>query len=90
MGNRKCVSRACIVEDSLGPQCYSCLDHLHNLQLPNTNKPFLSSNTPCLCSNAIGESLCKKLNLLIFVMAGLIRPAPVELPQDRKVARVDG
>ena len=27
---------------------------------------------------------------LIFASASLIRPAPVKLPQDRKVARVDG
>jgi len=26
----------------------------------------------------------------IFAAASLIRPAPVELPQDRKVARVNG
>jgi len=28
--------------------------------------------------------------LLIFAPAGLARPAPAELPQDRKVARVGG
>ncbi len=26
----------------------------------------------------------------IFAAASLIRPAPIELPQDRKVARVNG
>ena len=31
-----------------------------------------------------------KFDFLIFAPASLIRPAPVELPQDRKVARVDG
>lgn len=29
-------------------------------------------------------------NLPIFAPAGLARPAPAELPQDRKVARVGG
>jgi hypothetical protein len=29
-------------------------------------------------------------NFPIFAAASLIRPAPVELPQDRKVARVNG
>ncbi|MEY4660627.1 MAG: hypothetical protein RLZZ42_579 [Bacteroidota bacterium] len=28
--------------------------------------------------------------LFIFAMAGLTRPAPAEIPQDRKVARVGG
>ena len=32
----------------------------------------------------------ERANLLIFAAAGLARPAPAELPQDRKVARVGG
>lgn len=30
------------------------------------------------------------MNFVNFAPAGLARPAPVELPQDRKVARVGG
>ena len=34
--------------------------------------------------------IAKSLHFPIFAPAGLARPAPAELPQDRKVARVGG
>ena len=39
---------------------------------------------------ALPELLQAKSFSLSLQQASLIRPAPIELPQDRKVARVDG
>jgi hypothetical protein len=36
------------------------------------------------------KAVFRKGKALIFAPAGLIRPAPAELPQDRKIARVGG